>query len=89
MDYKLIAGLGNPGPEYEETRHNAGFLALDLLADELGAHYWKNECGALVAHVQHGGEELLLAKCADLENAVEESCTVGDYCKRIYSRRRT
>lgn len=30
-------------------------------------------------------EELLLAKCADLENAVEESCTVGDYCKRIYS----
>ena len=62
MDYKLIAGLGNPGPEYEATRHNAGFLALDLLADELGARYWKNESGALVAHVQHGGEELLLVK---------------------------
>lgn len=62
MDYRLIAGLGNPGPEYEATRHNAGFLALDLLADELGARYWKNESGALVAHVQHGDEELLLVK---------------------------
>ena len=62
MDYRLIAGLGNPGPASAGTRHNAGFLALDLLADELGARYWKNECGALVAHVQHGGDELLLVK---------------------------
>ena len=62
MAGKLIVGLGNPGPEYENTRHNAGFLALDIIARELGANYWKNECGALVAHVTHGGEELLLAK---------------------------
>ena len=60
--YKLIAGLGNPGPDYEGTRHNAGFLALDIVARELGANYWKSECGARVAHVKHGGEELLLAK---------------------------
>lgn len=62
MAVRLIAGLGNPGAEYEGTRHNAGFLAIDALADELGANYWKSEDGALVAHVQHGGEELLLAK---------------------------
>lgn len=62
MAIKLIAGLGNPGPEYENTRHNAGFLALDIIARELGANYWKSECGALVAHVQHVGNELLLAK---------------------------
>lgn len=62
MAIRLIAGLGNPGPEYENTRHNAGFLALDILADELGATYWKNEDGALVAHVKHAGEELMLAK---------------------------
>lgn len=62
MAVKLVVGLGNPGEEYEGTRHNAGFLVVDRLAEEYGARYWKNECGALVAHVKHGGGELLLAK---------------------------
>lgn len=60
--YLLIAGLGNPGVEYEGTRHNAGFLCLDIIAKELGANYWKSEDGALVAHVKHDGDEILLAK---------------------------
>lgn len=58
----MIVGLGNPGEEYEGTRHNAGFLVIDHIAGELGAHYWKSEDGALTAHVEHDGEELLLAK---------------------------
>lgn len=58
----LIVGLGNPGDEYAHTRHNAGFDAVDLLADELGARYWKFECGALCAHVEHDGKALILAK---------------------------
>ena len=62
MAIKLIAGLGNPGEEYAGTRHNAGFIVVDALADELGARYWKSEEGAAVAHVKHDGEELLLAK---------------------------
>lgn len=62
MAYRLIAGLGNPGSEYEGTRHNAGFLALDKLASEYGANYWKTEHGALVAHVPQGFDETLLVK---------------------------
>ncbi len=62
MGIRLIVGLGNPGADYEGTRHNAGFLAVDVLARELGATYWKSEAGAACAHVQHRGEELLLAK---------------------------
>lgn len=59
---RLVVGLGNPGPEYEKTRHNAGFRTVDLLAEELGATYWKNRCGASVAVVKRDGEELVLAK---------------------------
>ncbi len=57
----LIVGLGNPGDEYAHTRHNAGFDTIAKLADELGARYWKSECGALTAKVKHRGEELVLA----------------------------
>ena len=35
----MVAGLGNPGPEYERTRHNIGFVVLDLLAHDLGAKW--------------------------------------------------
>jgi PTH1 family peptidyl-tRNA hydrolase len=62
MAFRMIAGLGNPGPEYEKTRHNAGFLALDIVAQGLGARYWKNECGALTAHVKNNGQDLILVK---------------------------
>ena len=58
----MIAGLGNPGEEYEHTRHNAGFDTVDALADELGVRYWKNEGGALVGKASYRGRELLLVK---------------------------
>lgn len=59
----IVCGLGNPGAEYEHTRHNAGFLAVDALADELGARYWKTKPGALVAEVAlAGGHKLVLVK---------------------------
>ena len=58
----LVVGLGNPGEEYAGTRHNAGFMVVDRLAEELGARYWKNEGGALTAKVLYKGQELVLAK---------------------------
>lgn len=58
----LVVGLGNPGDEYARTRHNAGFDAVDLIADEHRVGYWKTECGALTAKTSIAGQEVLLAK---------------------------
>lgn len=69
MSEYVIVGLGNPGEEYANTRHNAGFRTIDALADELGAHYWKNECGALTAHTTYHGNEMILVKPQSFMNA--------------------
>ena len=58
----LIVGLGNPGREYEKTRHNAGFRALDLLADQLGAKVDKLKFQGLYAQVNYNGSKVFLLK---------------------------
>ena len=51
LKIRMVAGLGNPGDEYAETRHNAGFKAIDELARQAGVTYWKNQAGAEVAPI--------------------------------------
>ncbi len=58
----IIAGLGNPGAKYMLTRHNAGFAAVDKIADSLGAQINKKEKNALTADITISGKRCLLVK---------------------------
>ena len=58
----LIVGLGNPGKEYERTRHNAGFRALDVLAQKLGCKVDKGKFQGLYGQINWSGRKLLLLK---------------------------
>ena len=65
----LIAGLGNPGSEYEKTRHNTGFMSLDLLAARLQVKVSKERFKALTAQADFDGQRLLLMKPQTYMNA--------------------
>ena len=71
-DIRIVCGLGNPGKEYELTRHSIGFAVVDRLAVDHGVRYWKSEAGCQVASidVKTRGEarEVLLAKPQDFMN---------------------
>lgn len=58
----IIVGLGNPGTKYENTRHNAGFMALDTLAEDIGADVKRLKFKSLTADVSINGVHCLLMK---------------------------
>ena len=58
----LNVGLGNPGREYEKTRHNCGFRAIDSLADQLGCRIDKAKFQGLYGQTNYKGKKLLLLK---------------------------
>ena len=59
---KLIAGLGNPGKEYANTRHNSGYMAVDRLAEKAGVSITAEKWNALTAVCRIEGEAVLLMK---------------------------
>ena len=58
----LILGLGNPGREYQNNRHNVGFMVVDRLAERLGVGFSRLESKALVTKGRYQGQRILLAK---------------------------
>ncbi|MFZ6845628.1 aminoacyl-tRNA hydrolase [Undibacterium sp. RuTC16W] len=77
MTIRLIVGLGNPGPEYEQTRHNAGFWLVDQLAAN-GLQRDKN-FNALVAKTRIAGEDVWLLEPQTFMNRSGQS--VGAICR--------
>ena len=61
FDY-LIAGLGNPGREYENTRHNAGFVAADILSDKFNISLNKSKFDAIYGDGTIAGVRVLVVK---------------------------
>ena len=77
-DY-IIAGLGNPGVKYEMTRHNAGFLAMDLLAIEENINIKKLKHHSLVSDIMIDGKRCLVMKPQTMMNNSGEA--VGEAAK--------
>ena len=58
----IVVGLGNPGEEYKNNRHNAGFMTIDALAESLGLHIDRMKFHALTAEATVGNTRILLLK---------------------------
>jgi PTH1 family peptidyl-tRNA hydrolase len=80
MEIQLIVGLGNPGTEYEKTRHNAGFWWVDAIAGAKRAS-WKKEAkfSGWTAKIEEGGREFGMMKPATYMN--ESGRSVGAYLR--------
>ncbi|URJ47794.1 aminoacyl-tRNA hydrolase [Paenibacillus polymyxa] len=70
---KWIVGLGNPGPQYEKTRHNVGFMALDALASRHNIQINQSKCKALIGEGHIGGVKIVLIKPMTYMNLSGES----------------
>lgn len=70
---KLIVGLGNPGKEYEGTRHNCGFMVIDRLAEKLNIDVVQNKFKGLYVKFKYHGEDIILLKPQTYMNLSGES----------------
>ena len=76
---RLVAGLGNPGPEYEHTRHNIGFLVVDRVAADFGSTWEKSsKWGALLAK---RGDSLLVKPTTYMNRSGEPLLMIAQFYK--------
>ncbi len=59
---KIVAGLGNPGDQYQKNRHNIGFMCVDVIAQEFGFSSWKAKFQSLMCEGRLAGEKIILLK---------------------------
>jgi PTH1 family peptidyl-tRNA hydrolase len=79
LPIRLVAGLGNPGPEYQSTRHNVGFLLLDRLATRLGGTWeMSSKWGAATSKI---GPLILVKPMTYMNNSGEPLVAVADFYK--------
>lgn len=73
----ILAGLGNPGKEYERTRHNAGFMAMDYISGRCGARIDRAKFSALVGEATINGKRVLLMKPQTYMNSSGEAVSAA------------
>ncbi|MDH3493225.1 MAG: aminoacyl-tRNA hydrolase [Acidobacteriota bacterium] len=83
----LVVGLGNPGPEYERTRHNVGFMVIDKLAERWNIPVKRTECRSLIGQKRSAGGRVELAKPQTYMNLSGEavSCLLTNETRAIGS----
>ena len=69
----ILVGLGNPGKEYERTRHNAGFMAIDYISGRCGARIDRAKFSALVGETTINGKRVILMKPQTFMNSSGEA----------------
>lgn len=73
----ILVGLGNPGKEYERTRHNAGFMAMDYISGRCGARIDRAKFSALVGEATINGKRVLLMKPQTYMNSSGEAVSAA------------
>ncbi len=83
----LIVGLGNPGLQYEKTRHNAGFMCIDAFTEKNSVGVWKNKFDALIGETKINENRILLAKPQTFMNLSGKAVTaIAHFYKIPYDR---